>query len=234
LIISLIEKSSQTAILIFSRSSKEESIAKRFNADHTVSERIAKLLFERTFTQASSSGLPLFILSSREQHGQTFGQRITNAVYDVFSKGFESVITVGTDCPDLSLEDINKTKDFLQSGRSVLGPDLRGGTYLFGITKSQFDARQFVSLPWQTSYLFEAFKQQLSDQCHHPCVELKRKFDLNSLVDVQINQRWSLSLSRILSEATNQLSTAYCKGDVETRFALQKILRGPPAVVSFI
>lgn len=54
----------------------------------------------------------------------------------IFKLGYEKVITVATDLPDLTTQILSKALNELNSNEIVIGPDNDGGIYLFGQTKS--------------------------------------------------------------------------------------------------
>jgi len=139
---------SKTAILIFANSAEKEIISKSFSD---------KSLFETLNTQtlniAKKTGLAYFLFSEKQQIGNSFGERFTNAIQSVYDKGFDTVITIGNDTPHLTSKHILKTVEKLKQHTVVLGPSTDGGFYLMGLNKSQFKKELFLKLPWQTSKL---------------------------------------------------------------------------------
>ena len=148
----------KTAILIFANSAKAEGLNKPF--PH------AAVLFQELNTQIEAkvkqTKLPYFIVSETQQIGNTFGERFTNAIQSVFNKGFDNVITVGNDTPHLKVSHINSAYKKLKTNTLVLGPSQDGGFYLMGISKEQFNAKQFKTLPWQSSKLRQRITNLLS------------------------------------------------------------------------
>lgn len=142
-------KTNKTAILIFAKSAEKEAVSKPFK----FSKDVFKALNAKTLHIVKKTGLPYFVFSEKQQIGNTFGERFTNAIQAVYNKGFDSVISVGNDTPHLSLKHLKKTINNLQNHNIVLGPSKDGGFYLMGLKKSQFNAKAFLKLPWQTSTL---------------------------------------------------------------------------------
>jgi len=89
-----------------------------------------------------------------KQQGQDFSSRITQAFSDLFAQGYEKVISIGNDSPDLTTAHIETALQKLEENELVLGPSADGGAYLIGIHKSHFNAAAFKALPWQQENLF--------------------------------------------------------------------------------
>lgn len=139
----------KTAILIFANSAEKETVSKPFH----FSKDVFEMLNEQTLHVAKKTGLPYFLFSEKQQVGNSFGERFTNAIQSIYSKGFDAVITIGNDTPHLSAKHLTKTITQLQKHDLVLGPSTDGGFYLMGLKKSLFNVEAFLKLPWQTSAL---------------------------------------------------------------------------------
>ncbi|MGB3150839.1 MAG: DUF2064 domain-containing protein [Maribacter sp.] len=135
----------KTAVLVFANSSHEELLHKPMPK----SELLFDTLTQETLKKVKKTGLPYFHLSEKEQKGKSFGERFTNAIQTVFDQGFENIITIGNDTPQLQTRHLLETKGALDAGRTVLGPSVDGGFYLMGIHKSNFEPESFKNLPWQ-------------------------------------------------------------------------------------
>jgi len=68
-----------------------------------------------------------------EQRGDTFGQRLANAMCDV-SDGHNHVVALGTDCPHMPTDVLTEAWNCLANSTTdvVLGPASDGGYYLIG------------------------------------------------------------------------------------------------------
>ena len=75
---------------------------------------------------------------------------------EVFAKGYNSIIVVGSDTPNLTTKLILQANEQLQKQPVVAGPTQLGGTYLIGIRREAFNNPVFVNLPWQTDELIRA------------------------------------------------------------------------------
>lgn len=139
---------SKTAILIFANSAEKEIISKSFS-----SKRLFETLNKHTLNIVKKTGIPYFLFSEKQQTGNSFGERFTNAMQAVYNLGFNTLITIGNDTPHLTSKHILKTVEKLQKHSIVLGPSTDGGFYLMGLKKSQFNKETFLKLPWKTSNL---------------------------------------------------------------------------------
>lgn len=144
----------KTAILIFANSAKKDAKLKSFK-----SEALFNVLTAKTIKIADRTGLTYFHITEAEQFGVSFGSRFTNAIQNIFKKGFDQVITIGNDSPHLKASHITKAANLLVKNDIVLGPSKDGGFYLMGIKKSHFDTKIFQKLPWQTSELNQSISQ---------------------------------------------------------------------------
>jgi len=168
-----------TAIIIFANSSQKESQHKAIVGG----EKLFSYFNAQILEKVQKTGLPYFIYSEKEQHGTTFGTRFSNAIADVFSKGFTQIITVGNDTPSLEAKDILKAQHDVQKNNVVFGPATDGGIYLLGIHKENFNAANFQNLPWQTQNLRVAFQQSLDKENVH-VQQLRTLKDIDQQQDV--------------------------------------------------
>lgn len=150
--------SNKTAILVFANSAKRELLHKPIPKGEVLFEGLT----QDTLQKVQATGLPFFHISDKEQKGTSFGERFTNAIQEVFQNGFENVITIGNDTPQLKTAHVLKAHAALQAGKIVLGPSLDGGFYLMGIHKSNFDQETFKRLPWQRFSLFNKISTLLT------------------------------------------------------------------------
>jgi uncharacterized protein len=88
------------------------------------------------------------------QSGSDLGERMSRAFEFLFAKGYERVIIIGTDCPELSSNLLKDAYRALDQSDLVLGPAEDGGYYLMGM--NQFYPDLFVSIPWSTDQVLES------------------------------------------------------------------------------
>jgi len=88
------------------------------------------------------------------QRGKDLGERMSNAFYSVFEKGYDSVILIGTDIPELSRDLILRACKVLQTTDAVIGPTNDGGYYLIGFQRDGFSETVFQNIDWSTHKVF--------------------------------------------------------------------------------
>ncbi len=143
----------KTAIIIFAISAKAECLHKKLLNDAHDNFKLFEQLNNRISAEVKKAGIPYFLFDENVQEGATYGERIVNAMAIVYSKGFENVIIVWNDCPNLGLQHIEKAIAEVPRLPLVIGPDHWGGVYLLGVSKSVFDSARFATLYWQSNVL---------------------------------------------------------------------------------
>ena len=88
------------------------------------------------------------------QEGRDLGARLENAFYYAYSKSFTDVMVIGSDMPDLSLQELNDAFDALDTTEAVIGPAHDGGYYLLGFNRSGFFLDVFKDIPWSTNMVY--------------------------------------------------------------------------------
>jgi len=153
----------KTAILLFTRSAKEEAACKVFESSLGAKGniRIAEKLIERAHYTAYKSHSDVLVYDSNVQTGSTFGERLANAFGEVFEKGYDNVIAIGNDCPYLDSQILQMAVNHLQRYNTVLGPAADGGAYLIGLNKSVFNKQAFTTLPWNSGVLYKTLVSSL-------------------------------------------------------------------------
>lgn len=69
----------------------------------------------------------------RVQAGDMLGERMKNAFSEVFNSGYEKVVIIGSDCPQLSSAIISDAFKTLDTTDVVIGPATDGGYYLLAL-----------------------------------------------------------------------------------------------------
>lgn len=88
------------------------------------------------------------------QNGENLGERMKNCFIKGFNQGFEKLIVIGSDSPDLPETIIKDAFNNLKKYDSVIGPCKDGGFYLLGFTSYGFSPTIFQKIPWSTSMVF--------------------------------------------------------------------------------
>jgi rSAM/selenodomain-associated transferase 1 len=89
------------------------------------------------------------------QQGNHIGERMANAFRKTFMDGFEHVLLIGTDLPDLPATVIDEAFEGLEKNAAVIGPAFDGGYYLIGFQSNTFLPAVFERIPWSTQKVFE-------------------------------------------------------------------------------
>ena len=222
-----------TAVLIFAHSSAKEASKKPFYK----SEALFKILNAEVEQKAKKSGLPYFVLDENNQIGQTFGERFANAIQSIYNKGFENVIAVGNDSPQLKVNHIIEASKNVGNDKSVIGKNLDGGFYLLAINKAQFNFHKFQLLSWQTNQIFNEVSSILETSSQ--LTQLSSLKDLNDKTDCKffINYIFSVSkkvlqlLSRLINQITNPI--AFISTQFKQIITSVCFNKGSPLAISF-
>jgi rSAM/selenodomain-associated transferase 1 len=89
-------------------------------------------------------------LPCRPQSGKDLGRRMATAFSEAFSDGFDRVVLVGSDIPDLPPRIIQNAFSALDQEGAAFGPAEDGGYYLVAFRKSAFLPEAFENISWST------------------------------------------------------------------------------------
>jgi rSAM/selenodomain-associated transferase 1 len=90
------------------------------------------------------------------QRGTDLGERMKNGFIHAFDRGFQHVIIVGSDIPDLPRDLIEGAFESLTTRDAVLGPSFDGGYYLIGFKRDTFQSQAFEGIRWGTETVLQA------------------------------------------------------------------------------
>lgn len=180
-------KDHNIALLLFTRTPEEEVRCKKLIPQISVARQkavVTKLIGESRRI-LEKTGLPYFIYTSEEQVGATFAERFYAAFADLFARGYEQVIAIGNDCPELTPPDILQAVASLQQQAVAVGPDTSGGIYLFGLNRAAFAAcSSFTDIRWSTNRVLTDIAAFFSLRAETIAV-LKKLADVNTAADLQ-------------------------------------------------
>ncbi len=91
------------------------------------------------------------VFNKKVQFGRDLGERMKNAFKTMFGHGFQKVVIIGSDCPEISPALIINAFGMLDYTDVVIGPATDGGYYLLGL-KQMHDAL-FEKKSWSTSLI---------------------------------------------------------------------------------
>ena len=144
------------AILVFARSNAFENNSKKILNSKVKNFKLWESLNQKVVKIAVKSQIPFFVADESIQVGETFGEKITHSIQTIFDKGFDKVIIIGNDCPELKVKYLKTAQLQLQNNDFVFGPDFSGGAYLLGITKNLFNSTDFDNFKWQSNQLHQS------------------------------------------------------------------------------
>ncbi len=116
------------------------------------------------------------------QQGDDLGDRMKHAFEQGFAKGYEKIIGVGADLPDLSAEVMEEGLATLIESDTVFGPSEDGGYYLIGMRK--MIPQIFENKPWSTDALLDITRAELEELGHSSAL-LKELNDVDTIEDLK-------------------------------------------------
>lgn len=90
------------------------------------------------------------------------GVKMNSAFEKSFHRGYNNVIIIGSDCLELTTDDLEKAFLLLAKNDVALGPALDGGYYLIGL-KKPFDTL-FEHKPWSTDQVLKLTLKDIAFQ----------------------------------------------------------------------
>ncbi len=93
------------------------------------------------------------------QEGSNLGERMKNAFIKGFEDGYNRIVLIGSDLPEINASHIKNGLQALQTNHVVFGPAIDGGYYLIGMTKMHHFI--FDDKPWSQSNLLEVTLKEL-------------------------------------------------------------------------
>ena len=109
------------------------------------------------------------------------GEKMKDAFKSSFENGFNRIVLIGSDCPEISKSLIEEAFNKLNKTDSVIGPSDDGGYYLIGL--SRFIPEIFDNVEWSTSSVFSSTIKTLDDvgATYH---QLKKLNDIDTESDL--------------------------------------------------
>lgn len=156
----------KTAILIFTRTSGAEAKHKLSGdrLSYGTNQKICAELIAKTRRVAQQTSFSVIEIDSNQQIGTNLGERLSNAIESVFQTGFEQVLVIGTDTPDISRNLLQEAAQKISPTQAALGASKDGGAYLIGFHKTQFNKTDFSNLDWESDGVFDALTAYFSTQ----------------------------------------------------------------------
>lgn len=96
------------------------------------------------------------------QVGEDLGERLNNAFAALSEKGYEKIVVIGTDTPQLTRHTVIEAFDILDTFDCVVGESYDGGYYLFGTKK--YLPELFDNIDWSTEKVFTQTLRNIEQQ----------------------------------------------------------------------
>jgi hypothetical protein len=219
----LLEIENSIAILIFANSAPLDQKLKGIPGSTGLFDELTG----NTLSIAKRTGLPYFPFTENEQKGRSFASRFCNAIQEIFDMGFEGIITIGNDTPELSAQQILQASEALENGKFVLGPSTDGGFYLMGLHVNWFDYTAFLNLPWQTPALSRAIKNTIGPVAGSLWL-LPALTDLDSFADLKRLLRFATNMPPGILSLIQTLLTGISSFSRESGFRHLGMFTAPP------
>lgn len=112
----------------------------------------------------------------KQQHGGDLGRRMNNAFEELFGKGYERIVIIGSDCPEITTDLLNQAFSLLCTKEAVIGPSHDGGYYLLGLTR--LIPGIFENKSWSSEYVFnETMATLCAENCTYEILPVLRDVD---------------------------------------------------------
>lgn len=149
------------AVLLFVRNAYEESKYKQLvKGESSKNVHLFKYLNKRIVNTVKQTNYYYFIIDSSNQHGDTFAERFKNAFKSIFEQGYDAVISLGNDTPQVTSQTLYDVVNHFEKHDVVVGKTNLGGAYTIGLTKYAFSKCSFESVNWSTSQVVESIEER--------------------------------------------------------------------------
>jgi uncharacterized protein len=127
-------------------------------------------------------------LCYRKQPAGDLGDRMCGAFRSAFEQGYQSVMIVGTDCPELTTDFMAQGFASLRNQVVTIGPAIDGGYYLIGLQR--LVPELFQKINWSTAMVF-AETLAIADKLQLPTYLLPSLHDIDLPDDLQyLDPEW--------------------------------------------
>ncbi|MFB9057435.1 TIGR04282 family arsenosugar biosynthesis glycosyltransferase [Mariniflexile ostreae] len=135
------------------------------------------------------------------QQGNDLGERMKNAFKKGFEAGYERIVLIGSDLPDISKDHIQEAFEKLEDHKAVFGPAEDGGYYLVGLR----DMHTFIfeNKPWSTPNLLQETLLELN-QNHIKFTTLVTLNDIDTFEDLEVSTFYKSNI--LLQQKIKQLN----------------------------
>jgi rSAM/selenodomain-associated transferase 1 len=135
------------------------------------------------------------------QEGENLGERMKNAFKKGFEDGYNRIVLIGSDLPDINSNIIENGLQSLNNTEVVFGPALDGGYYLIGLSK--LNAFVFEDKPWSQPHLLDITLKEL-EQKKISYTLLETLNDIDTFEDLEASTFYTSN--KILKQRIQQLN----------------------------
>ncbi len=117
------------------------------------------------------------------QNGKKMNEKIKNCFEGLFNKGYERVILLTSDTPEMPYLSVEKAFDLLIENDVVIGPSNDGSFYLLGMNKNIYDQGIFDDIPNGTGIEFLTIYNRVKQ---HKVALLPKCNNIDVIEDIQL------------------------------------------------
>ncbi|OAQ38301.1 hypothetical protein A5893_16055 [Pedobacter psychrophilus] len=226
----------KSAIILFAHLPDFDARSKSLSylSSKTATKKISAYLTKHFYNLSKKTTADTFLIDTYHQNGKTFGERISNAFSSIYDKGYENVICIGNDCPNLTLENLQNALVETEKGNVVLGPTKDGGTYLMGVPKKHFNKSTFETIGWQTKKTYQnlisLFKESKS-----PVFKTSILFDIDNGKDFSVYFKENILVKifiNIIKKLEPKITVYHTLSFLRLILSETLLFRGPPPAFS--
>jgi len=118
------------------------------------------------------------------QEGADLGERMKNCFSQVFARGFQQAILMGSDSPDIPATFLHNAFAELRRHEVVIGPSSDGGYYLIGFQSTSFDPSVFEDIPWSSPTVLRETLRKIKQKNHRVSL-LPAWSDVDTIADLK-------------------------------------------------
>jgi rSAM/selenodomain-associated transferase 1 len=179
-----IKQKTNRALILFSLSPETDSYRKNLNGDIRKGKKIYENILFHSLEKINMSRDDFDLIISTDKPGQKLFQKYLNnysshcfvfteqkendfennflsVIASAFKKGYEEVVIIGGDSPEISNLTIHKAFSELKQKNVVIGPSNDGGFYLLGLKK--YNSSLFENVNWFTSKVYSQILHNLKN-----------------------------------------------------------------------
>lgn len=160
------------------------------------------------------------------QTGVNLGERLSHAFQKAFAQGYQRVLALGSDSPDLRPAILKEGFQALEQQDCVLGPTDDGGYYAIGFTRQGFLPEVFQDIAWSTDTVLQTTLEILNRHARK-VHQLPLGFDIDVLEDLWhfYNRNWEKQSSTHTMQYLKQHRAILFRDMVENSVRLASDIR---------